>query len=129
MQSPIYKIDKSRTTWIGARGRGKWPQWLDQLGPEIPPVDPYASGSKRVFLPIDSVEQESLISTWFFQAFRLSIVGVGGQDTGKMGERILQKGRAEFSQQLFLHPNHKFSIILENRTTALEIHVKSLLTM
>lgn len=83
----------------------------------------------RVFLPIDSVEQESLINTWFFQAFRLSIVGVGGQDTGKMSERILQKGRAEFSQQLFLHPNHKFSIILENRTTALEIHVKSLLTM
>lgn len=74
-----------------------------------------------------------MINTWFFQAFRLSIVGVGGQDMGKMGERILQKGRAEssqqllFSQQLFLHPNYKFSIILENRTTALEIHAKGLL--
>lgn len=113
MQSSIYKIDKSRATWVGASGRGKWPQWLDQLVPEIPPVDPYASGSKGVPLPIDSVEQEPLINMWLFQAFRLSIVGVGGQDTGRMGERMLQKGRAEFSQQLFLHPNHKFSIILE----------------
>lgn len=84
---------------------------------------------------MDSVEQEPLINMWFFQAFRLSIVGVGGQDTGKMGERMLQKDRAEFSQQLlfsqqfFLHPNHKFSIILENRTTVLEIHAKGLLTM
>lgn len=129
MQSPIYKIDKSGATWVGAKGRAKWPQWLDQLVPEIPPVDPYASGSKRVLLPIDSVEQEPLINMCFFQAFRLSIVGAGGQDTGKMGERMLQKGRAESSQQSFLHPNHKFSIILENRTTALEIHAKSLLTM